>query len=156
MFLTRSEYDRGVNTFSPEGRLFQVEYAIEAVKVIYCDSKFKCQDICPDFAFFVFIAFRTLFQLGSTSIGIRTTEGVILAAEKRATSKLMVNDAIEKISKVDSHVGKFPCSINLIKLEFKWLQESMLFSGDFCWSHCRFENISRASTNRGTKLLVHL
>ncbi|KJH52252.1 peptidase, T1 family [Dictyocaulus viviparus] len=75
MFLTRSEYDRGVNTFSPEGRLFQVEYAIEAVK------------------------------LGSTSIGIRTKEGVLLAAEKRSTSKLMVNDAIEKISKVDEHVG---------------------------------------------------
>ncbi|KHJ98232.1 hypothetical protein OESDEN_01784 [Oesophagostomum dentatum] len=75
MFLTRSEYDRGVNTFSPEGRLFQVEYAIEAVK------------------------------LGSTSIGIRTDEGVLLAAEKRSTSKLMVNDAIEKISKVDEHVA---------------------------------------------------
>lgn len=36
MFLTQSEYDHGVNTFSPEGRLIQVEYAIEAVKVCLC------------------------------------------------------------------------------------------------------------------------
>lgn len=49
MFLTRSEYDRGVNTFSPEGRLFQVEYAIEAIK------------------------------LGSTAIGICTPEGMFFA-----------------------------------------------------------------------------
>lgn len=75
MFLTRSEYDRGVNTFSPEGRLFQVEYAIEAIK------------------------------LGSTAIGICTSEGVILAVEKRITSPLMESTTIEKIVEVDKHIG---------------------------------------------------
>ncbi|KAJ1974917.1 proteasome component pup2 [Dimargaris xerosporica] len=75
MFLTRSEYDRGVNTFSPEGRLFQVEYAIEAIK------------------------------LGSTAIGIRTSQGVLLAVEKRVTSSLLEADSIEKILEIDSHIG---------------------------------------------------
>eukprot|EP01092_Planopodium_desertum_P010987 TRINITY_DN5003_c0_g1_i4.p1 TRINITY_DN5003_c0_g1~~TRINITY_DN5003_c0_g1_i4.p1 ORF type:complete len:164 (-),score=9.10 TRINITY_DN5003_c0_g1_i4:41-532(-) len=75
MFLTRSEYDRGVNTFSPEGRLFQVEYAIEAIK------------------------------LGSTAIGICTAEGVVLAVEKRITSTLMEPSSVEKIMEIDSHVG---------------------------------------------------
>lgn len=75
MFLTRSEYDRGVNTFSPEGRLFQVEYAIEAIK------------------------------LGSTAIGICTSEGVVLAVEKRITSPLMETTTIEKIVEVDKHIG---------------------------------------------------
>lgn len=75
MFLTRSEYDRGVNTFSPEGRLFQVEYAIEAIKY------------------------------GSTAIGISTPEGVVMAVEKRITSSLMEPTKVEKILEVDRHIG---------------------------------------------------
>merc|ERR1719380_440896 len=70
----KSEYDRGVNTFSPEGRLFQVEYALEAIK------------------------------LGSTAIGIRTNEGVILAVEKRVTSPLIEPSSIEKILEIDVHM----------------------------------------------------
>jgi len=75
MFLTRSEYDRGVNTFSPEGRLFQVEYAIEAIK------------------------------LGSTAVGIQTAEGVVLSVEKRLTSTLLDSSSVEKIMEVDTHIG---------------------------------------------------
>nr|1G0U_D Chain D, PROTEASOME COMPONENT PUP2 [Saccharomyces cerevisiae]1G0U_R Chain R, PROTEASOME COMPONENT PUP2 [Saccharomyces cerevisiae] len=75
MFLTRSEYDRGVSTFSPEGRLFQVEYSLEAIK------------------------------LGSTAIGIATKEGVVLGVEKRATSPLLESDSIEKIVEIDRHIG---------------------------------------------------
>ncbi|KAI3383309.1 hypothetical protein SNEBB_010499 [Seison nebaliae] len=75
MFLTRSEYDPGVSTFSPEGRLFQVEYAFEAIK------------------------------LGSTAIGINTNEGVVLAVEKRVQSPLIEPTSIEKIVEIDSHLG---------------------------------------------------
>jgi len=75
MYLTRSEYDRGVNTFSPEGRLFQVEYAIEAIK------------------------------LGSTAVGLQTKEGCVLAVEKRLTSSLLDPASVEKIAEIDSHLG---------------------------------------------------
>jgi len=75
MFLTRSEYDRGVNTFSPEGRLFQVEYAIEAIK------------------------------LGSTAVGVKTNEGVVLGVEKRVQSPLLESSSIEKIMEIDAHLG---------------------------------------------------
>jgi hypothetical protein len=35
MFGEKSGYDMGVNTFSPEGRIHQVEYAMNASKVTY-------------------------------------------------------------------------------------------------------------------------
>ncbi|KAL8795323.1 MAG: hypothetical protein Q9195_002193 [Heterodermia aff. obscurata] len=75
MFLARSEYDRGVNTFSPEGRLFQVEYSLEAIK------------------------------LGSTAIGVATGEGVLLGVEKRVTSSLLEASSVEKIVEIDQHIG---------------------------------------------------
>ena len=75
MFSNRSEYDHGVNTFNPEGRLYQVEYAIEAIK------------------------------LGTTVIGIQTAEGVVLAVEKRAISPLIIANSIEKIMVIDTHLG---------------------------------------------------
>lgn len=55
--------------------MFQVEYAIEAIK------------------------------LGSTALGIQTSEGVLLAVEKRITSTLMEPSSIEKIVEVDAHIA---------------------------------------------------
>ena len=68
-------YDRGITIFSPDGRLYQVEYAREAVK------------------------------RGTASIGIRTNEGVVIAVDKRIRSPLMERDSVEKIHKADDHVG---------------------------------------------------
>jgi len=68
-------YDRGITIFSPDGRLYQVEYAREAVK------------------------------RGTASIGVRTTDGVILAVDKRIRSPLMERSSVEKIHKADDHIG---------------------------------------------------
>ncbi|AAV46668.1 proteasome alpha subunit [Haloarcula marismortui ATCC 43049] len=68
-------YDRGITIFSPDGRLYQVEYAREAVK------------------------------RGTASVGVRTEDGVVIAADRHARSPLIERDSIEKIHEIDSHVG---------------------------------------------------
>lgn len=90
MFQSKGDYDRGINTFSPEGRLFQVEYALEAVK------------------------------LGSTAVGIATKEGVVIAAEKRLPSSLVVPSSIEKILLIDNHMG---CAMSGLSSDARTLVE---------------------------------
>jgi proteasome alpha subunit len=68
-------YDRGITIFSPDGRLYQVEYAREAVK------------------------------RGSASIGVRTADGVVLVVDKRSRSPLMEASSVEKLHKADDHAG---------------------------------------------------
>ena len=68
-------YDRAITIFSPEGKLYQVEYAFEAVKK------------------------------GWTTMGVRTKDAVVLAAEKRKVIPLIDLSNLEKIYKVDDHIG---------------------------------------------------
>ena len=77
MFERRDEvgYDSAITTFSPDGRLFQVEYAIEAVRQ------------------------------GSPTIGIRLDSGVVLIARKRESPILMEAKSTQKIFLIDIHVG---------------------------------------------------
>ncbi len=68
-------YDKGISIFSPDGRLFQVEYAREAVK------------------------------RGTTSLGVKSAEGIVLVVDKRPSSKLVEPTSIEKIFQIDEHIG---------------------------------------------------
>lgn len=54
----------------------------------------------------VMLSFLFFLKLGSTAIGIQTSEGVCLAVEKRITSPLMEPSSIEKIVEIDAHIGK--------------------------------------------------
>ena len=68
-------YDSAITIYSPDGRLFQVEYAREAVK------------------------------RGTTAIGITATDGAVLLVDKRISSRLIEIESIEKIFQIDDHIG---------------------------------------------------
>ncbi|WRT63390.1 uncharacterized protein IL334_000295 [Kwoniella shivajii] len=68
-------YDLSVSTYSPDGRLFQVEYAHKAV------------------------------EAAGVAIGLRCKDGVILGVERLLHSKLLVKGANRRIASLDEHIG---------------------------------------------------
>lgn len=68
-------YDMAITQFSPEGRLFQVEYAIEAVR------------------------------RGTTAIVCRNEDSVVFAVEKKSSELQEIGNSSEKIFKIDDHIG---------------------------------------------------
>ncbi len=68
-------YDRGVTVFSPDGRLFQVQYAMEAVK------------------------------RGATVIAIKAKNGIAMIADKKVLHSLIMARSIEKLYEIDDHIG---------------------------------------------------
>ncbi|KAJ3575175.1 hypothetical protein NP233_g1278 [Leucocoprinus birnbaumii] len=68
-------YDLSASTYSPDGRIFQVEYATKAV------------------------------ENSGTAIGLKVKDGIVLAVEKLVHSKLLVPEANRRIQTIDRHVG---------------------------------------------------
>jgi 20S proteasome subunit alpha 5 len=101
MYLTRSEYDRGVNTFSPEGRCVLLEMRTFPPSVLPT----SCSPISHHYRLFQVEYAIEAVKLGSTAVGIQTSEGIILAVEKRLTSTLLEPSSVEKIMEVDFHIG---------------------------------------------------
>uniref|UniRef100_A0AAQ4P371 Proteasome subunit alpha type n=1 Tax=Gasterosteus aculeatus aculeatus TaxID=481459 RepID=A0AAQ4P371_GASAC len=70
-------YDLSASTFSPDGRVFQVEYAMKAV------------------------------ENSSTAIAIRCKDGVVFGVEKLVLSKLYEQGSNKRIFNIDRHVVSF-------------------------------------------------
>ncbi|PNX45565.1 MAG: hypothetical protein BV459_08155 [Thermoplasmata archaeon M11B2D] len=69
------QYDEASTIFSPDGRLYQVEYAREAVKK------------------------------GSTTMGFKWKDGILLLAHRPETSRLVNFRSLEKIYQIDDHIA---------------------------------------------------
>ncbi|HUC38650.1 MAG TPA: archaeal proteasome endopeptidase complex subunit alpha [Candidatus Acidoferrum sp.] len=74
MYPQQTAYDRGV-MWSPDGRLFQVEYAREAVK------------------------------RGATAIGVTTRDSIVFVAHKNITTPLAIPSSMQKTFRIDSYIG---------------------------------------------------
>ncbi|MDN5358788.1 MAG: proteasome alpha subunit [Candidatus Diapherotrites archaeon] len=74
-FSGAAAYDRAITVFSPEGELYQVKYATKAA------------------------------ERGTLGVGIVYNDGVLLAADKRVTSKLLVSPTLEKLFIIDDHIA---------------------------------------------------
>ncbi len=97
-----SAYDRVSTMFSPDGRLYQVEYASKIV------------------------------EQGTLGAALVYNNGVLLGADKNVTSKLIKPASIEKIFKIDHHIGAISSGLvgdarRLVQLARKEAQENQMY-----------------------------
>lgn len=97
-----SAYDRVATMFSPDGRLYQVEYASKIV------------------------------EQGTIGVAMVYQDGILLGADKRAPSKLILPESVEKLFKIDNHIGAISAGLvgdarRLVQMARKEAQENRMY-----------------------------
>jgi proteasome alpha subunit len=95
-------YDRTAAMFSPDGRLYQVEYA----------SKIVSQ--------------------GTIAVALKYNEGVLFGVDKKVQTHLIVPQSIEKLFKIDDHIGAVSAGLvgdarRLVQISRQKAQENLMY-----------------------------
>ncbi len=95
-------YDRVATMFSPDGRLYQVEYA----------SKIVSQ--------------------GTMGAALKYSKGILFAVDKKIPSKLMIPSSVEKLFKIDEHIAALSAGLvgdarRLVQVAREKAQENVMY-----------------------------
>lgn len=73
--MASERYSFSLTTFSPSGKLVQIEYALQAV------------------------------SSGATTVGIKATNGVVVATENKSKSIIFEEHSVHRVEKITDHIG---------------------------------------------------
>jgi len=98
-------YDRAATMFSPDGRLYQVEYASKIV------------------------------EQGTLGIGLIYDKGLLFAADKKVSSSLILPESVEKLFIIDDHVSAISSGLvgdarRLVQIARQESQENLAYYGE--------------------------
>ncbi|MFH1663810.1 MAG: archaeal proteasome endopeptidase complex subunit alpha [archaeon] len=103
--VSSAAYDRAATMFSPDGRLYQVEYASKIV------------------------------EQGTLGIGFVYDKGVLFGADKKISSSLLLPNSIEKLFSIDDHISAISSGLvgdarRLVQIARQESQENKAYYGE--------------------------
>ncbi len=98
-------YDRAITVFSPEGKLYQVEYATKII------------------------------DKGTPAIALKYKDGIVFLADLNFDSKLLISDTLEKVFKIDDQIYMISAGMagdarKIVEFSRELVQENRMIYGE--------------------------